>query len=484
MTSLRASGVRRLNALLRQAREPIFLLDPQGRFVFVNSAWEALTGRPAEFALGRACVTGGDPSANGPGHDGLSASFAPPPEVLAGRPGGGVTLIVHAEGARLRRRVEFWPYHDDKGGLLGLLGLVRPAESAPHAPESESQKARAELSDLREALRDRHGFDDLIGRGPRHERLLGQVANAASSSCPVLIVGEPGTGRTLVARTIHRLGHRPESPLIPLDLPALPPEVLDRELFDDAEADGARSGPTYLLHEALDLPRDLQVKLAEAIRTSRFRVLATTRSDPDLAFRDEALRAEFYFAITHLVIRLAPLRDRLDELPLLAQHLLDRANRRGARRRAGFHAETTEALKKYDWPGNLAEMARVIEAAHGRGPGDLIAPDDLPAAIRGDLASAYAPPPVPPAITPLDQWLTQLERRLIEQALHRARQNKSRAAELLGISRPRLYRRIKELNIPDEPEPSDDSTQPTTAPARPDRPEAEVGAEPGRAEAS
>ena len=99
-----------------------------------------------------------------------------------------------------------------------------------------------------------------------------------------------------------------------------------------------------------------------------------------------------------------------------------------------------------------------------RGAADVIQLDDLPAAIRGHLGSAYNPPPMPPAVLPLDDLLTQVERRLIERALQRARQNKSRAAELLEISRPRLYRRIKELNIPDEPEPADDAPDLTPRP--------------------
>jgi len=108
-------------------------------------------------------------------------------------------------------------------------------------------------------------------------------------------------------------------------------------------------------------------------------------------------------------------------------------------------------LTAYDWPGNLTELARVVEHAHARGAGHpLIDLDDLPATIRGNLGAAYAPPVPPNPIKPLDQLLTEVERRLIETALRQARSNKSRAAEILGISRPRLYRRIKELNLPDD----------------------------------
>jgi DNA-binding NtrC family response regulator len=175
--------------------------------------------------------------------------------------------------------------------------------------------------------------------------------------------------------------------------------------------------------------------------------------DPEKARDQERLRPDLYFALTTLVIRLRPLRERLDEILLLAQHFLERTNLRRAGRVVGFEDAASEALVAYDWPGNLRELARVIEVAHERAIGDLIRLDDIPPAIRGNLGAAYIPPPIPPLVTPLDDLLTKLERRLIEQALGRARQNKSRAAELLDISRPRLYRRIKELNIPDEPEP-------------------------------
>jgi DNA-binding NtrC family response regulator len=156
--------------------------------------------------------------------------------------------------------------------------------------------------------------------------------------------------------------------------------------------------------------------------------------------------------MTTLVIRLVALRERLDDLPILAQHFLERLNDRSERRRAGFAPEALETLAAYDWPGNLRELARVVELAHAHAAGEMIGVGDLPAAMRGNLGAAYAPPAMPPPVTPLDPTLTRVERQLIEKALAHARQNKSRAAELLDISRPRLYRRMKELNIPDMPE--------------------------------
>ncbi|MBV8557890.1 MAG: sigma-54-dependent Fis family transcriptional regulator [Planctomycetaceae bacterium] len=461
MASSRISGAK-LESIWQHACEPMFWLSPDFKLLWVNRAWEELTGHPAETVTGLVCRPHGPTRAGDLA--GLGGSFYPPPEALAGRPTAGPTLIVHVSGERRWRRIEFWPLRDERGGLLGLLGQVRPADAPPHAPDSEAQRLRFELLEVRNRLHARHGFDTLIGQGPAHRRLLDQVGAAAATSVPVLIVGEPGTGKRLVARTIHQLGPRRQAPLVPFDCAALPAEVLERELFGILEGShSARlvlpDGSTLLIDDILDLPRDLQVRLAANL-DAKVRLLAMTAGDPEAALRDERLRADLYHALTTLVIRVHPLRERLEELSLLAQHLLERANLRGGRQRSGFSAEAFAVLLAYDWPGNLRELARVVDEAHATGAGDAIAAEDLPAAIRGSLGAAYNPPPLPPEVLPLDELLTQVERRLIEHALQRARQNKSRAAELLGISRPRLYRRIKELNLPDEPEPADEEPAP------------------------
>ena len=461
MPSPRVSAVR-FDPLLQQAREPAFWLGPDLKLLWVNHAWEKLTGYSSSRVLGLVC------RAHGPTRDGdlpgLAGSFFPPREALAGRPCVVKTLVVHPSGERRWRCVEYWPFHHESGALAALLGLVRSIDEPPPAPEADSQRLRVELMEVRERLLARHGLDNLIGDGPEHRRLMEQVAAAAASSSPVLVVGEPGTGRRLVARAIHQLGARRQAPIIPLDCAALPPEVLDRELFGPPTSSGDTAvlprhvlpeGSTLVIGDVIDLPRDLQGRLVSAL-DARIRLIATTAADPEAALRDERFRPDFYYALTALVIRLRPLRERIDDLPLLAQHLLERANLRGGRQRHGFSGEALRTLTAYDWPGNARELARVIDDSLGRGDTDLIESNDLPASIRGHLASAYVLPAPPPATTSLDDLLTQVERRLIEKALQRARHNKSRAAELLGISRPRLYRRIKELNIPEEPESGDE----------------------------
>ena len=333
MTSSRVSSLR-LDALLSHAREPAFVLGADRRIVGVNRAFEELVGYPVESLVGLPCAPQGS-SQTGELAE-LGASFYPPPESLSGRPSGRTSLILNSRGERQLRRVEYWPFHDVHGTLTGLFGLVRALEDPRHAPDSDSLSLRSELLELRASLERTHGFDSLVGEGPAHKRLLDQVRAAAGSSMAVLIVGEPGSGKRSVARTIHSLGVRNHAPLVLYDLTALPPEVLARELFvandqgEDASDSPAEAserlnlpdGATLLLTDIFNLPRDLQAQLASAL-DSRTRLIATTTEDPEQTLKADRLRPDLYYALTSMVIRLFPLRERLDELPLLAQHALE-----------------------------------------------------------------------------------------------------------------------------------------------------------------
>jgi PAS domain S-box-containing protein len=435
MALARTSGPRRPETLLHLSSEPVFLLGPSGRFLYVNPAWEELTGTTAAEVVQRDA----DPSSNGSPSE-LIDAFRPPPEAVGGSPSSTTTLIRRSDGQRLWRRLEFWPHRDREGRPLFLLGIVRPTEQTMIAPDAPSMRLRAELWRVQQQLVDRLGLDSLIGEGAAHRRLLDQVAAASASTVPTLIVGPPGSGKRQVARAIHRRSGRPDSSLVVIDCPALPAELLDRELFGlitpDLETGACvrlalPEGSTLLLGEIFDLPRDVQGRLTQALSTPEgrgIRVLSTTSGDPEAAVRDDRLRSDLYFALTTMVIRLAPLRDRLEELPLLAQHFLERSNQREVR-----------------------ELARVVDSSHDRASGDLIGPGDLPSSIRGHLGAAYLPPAIPEEQLPLDATLERLERRLIERALKSARGNKSLAAKTLLISRTRLHRRIQELGLGGEP---------------------------------
>ncbi len=361
--------------LWQQAREPMFWLDQALRVTWVNRAWEGLTGHPAESLLGQTCAGYGPTSSDEPAD--LAASFAPPPEAVGGQPSGSLTVILQASGERLWRRVEFWPFRDQADTLIGMLGQVREPGTPPSVPDSRAHQLRLRLMELRERLQQRYRCETLIGTGPAHLRLLEQVRLAAASTTAVLIVGEPGTGKRLAARTIHQLGPGRQLPIVPIDCKALPPDVIERKLFEAAPQAGpcddtlepCRSrlcmaeGSTLLIGDILTLPRDLQTRLAGSL-DGRVRLIATTAGNPDDALRREQLRPELYYGLTVLVIPTLPLRDRRHDLLLLAQAFLERANQRTSSTCGGFTPEAVSALQAYDWPGNLGELARVIDSAH------------------------------------------------------------------------------------------------------------------------
>lgn len=455
MTIPRGSGARRLQQVVLKAAVPIFLLDRTARLVFVNPAWEELTGWTATEAVSRlGCRPLGSQSVDAE-LAAIGDDLAPPREAWSGAACSSRIALQLRNGDRRPHTLEYWPLADRRGALLGLLGFLRPVDDAPIAPTADSRRLRGELLAVRDRYQLQYGLEQLIGAGDAHRRLLDQTRTAAESGMNVLIVGEPGTGKRFVARTIHQRGANAELPLIPFDCAALPPDVLNREIREGLETWPKHA--TLLIGDVLEVPRDIQGQIVRAL-DGPIRLLATTAGDPDRALHDQRLRDDLYYRLTGMVLRLRPLRERLDELPLIAQALLERANQRTGRSRAGFTTEALSALGSYDWPGNIRELERVIDRAHASSTGDLIGRDDVPGSIQGNLGAAYNPPRAGPTITPLDTVLEQVERRLIEQALVRARRNKSRAADLLAISRPRLYRRIAELRIPElpGPDPNDD----------------------------
>ena len=448
----------RLDPILAQAREPVFVLSPERRILVVNRAWEDLTGHAESECVGLECRPHGPTRAGD--LPGLGGSFCPPPEAMAGAPAGGPTMIVRKGGERIQRRVEFWPFHGPDGNLVALLGVVRLPDAPTTMADAESQSLRYTLLDFRARMFARHAHDALIGSGAEHQAILDGIDAAMGTTVPVTILGEPGTGKRFVARLIHQRSPRRQMPLLGYDCRAIPAEVLERELFggptppDSPEGPAALvapAGSTLVLGDVLALPRDLQGRLAAALRdTPRpVRVIATTAGNLDEARATEQIRADLYHALNVLVLRLQSLRDRLDELPLLTQALLERANLRGQATRSGFKSAAIEALIAHDWPGNLRELAQVVDEAHLRARGELIDADDLPAQILGHRGGAYIPTTRPTPLLPLKDRLLAYERQLIEEALGQSRGNKTRAARRLGVNRPFLYRRIRELGIAD-----------------------------------
>jgi DNA-binding NtrC family response regulator len=283
-------------------------------------------------------------------------------------------------------------------------------------------------------------------------RLADQVRLACQVTTPVLLVGEGGTGKQTLARIIHYNSPRRERAFAALDCVRLPPYTLAALLF--TERGSTPRGPfgAVYLKEPAALPRDLQLLLCQGFAEGAFpfRLLAGSSMALGEAVSRGLLVDELASILGTLVFEVPPLRERREDLPILVERFLDRANTAGDPRVLGLTPAAWEILRLHRWPGNLGELYAALASARTRAKGEHIDAADLPASLRLDHTLAQTPGRPPDRPLPLDHLLEQAERRLIELALRRTRGHKARAAELLSIWRPRLQRRMEALEIDDE----------------------------------
>src|SRR5262245_38596695 len=453
---------------------PVFVVDVERRIRAFNAGCEALTGWTAGDIVGETCHYGSVSELAGAAA--LASGLCPPPEALGGEKLSAPVHLIHKEGHALSRLAQYFPIHDEKERLTGVLGIISELPPARQMPEvSPARKLHAELAALRSSLRTRFGPNTVVARSTIMRRILGQVELALNSQAFVLFSGARGTGKEHLARVVHFGGAGRANWFVPLDCRRLGPDELHRvwnRILESSQT-GSGSKPsassipgTVFLADVEFLPRDLQELLVNfCSQPGPLRLLAsTTRSLPELV-SGEQVRADFYSMISPLTIELPALASRTDDLPLLAQHFLEELNRQEPRQIGGLDEEVWPLLARYDWPGNLDELAAAVREAHAHATGTVIRPGDLPNRFRTALAAQELPPPPEPPPMLLDALLTKLETRLITLALARSRNNKSRAAEILGINRARLLRRIEQLRIGnDQPEADDAREEPVEQP--------------------
>jgi two-component system nitrogen regulation response regulator NtrX len=307
----------------------------------------------------------------------------------------------------------------------------------------------------------------LLGDSPAMWQLKAEIARVAPTDARVLITGENGTGKELVARSIHRLSARADSPLVEVNCAAIPEELIESELFGHVrgsftgatedrrgkfeEADGA----TLFLDEVGDMSARTQSKVLRALQEGRFtrvggskaissdaRVLSATNKNLTDEIRRGAFRDDLYFRLAVVPISVPPLRERTEDIPLLARHFLGEASARFGRRPKSLSTTAVEALVAYRWPGNVRELKNLVERLMILCPAEEIRREDLPAEIlEGESAPQIS------ADAPLKDARDEFERRHILAALRRHRGNVTRAAEALQVERSNLYRKLKSYGI-------------------------------------
>lgn len=284
------------------------------------------------------------------------------------------------------------------------------------------------MSTTRQTISDIETFG-MVGRDAKLRQIIETIRTAAPSDAAVLIEGESGTGKQLIAAAIHAHSHRKSRPFIRINCTALPHEQLE-----------AASGGTLLLDEISELPAHLQTKLLREV-VFDFRLIVTTTRNTTTLLEQGVLRNELYFRISTIKIRVPPLRERLDDIPLIASYFLERFNKQYERNIQGLSQETVFRLTRYDWPGNIRELESVVERAVLFCAGDQLLPEYLPEQFqhKGVRPVAFV---IPPLVS-----MEDIERETILQTLERTSGNVKRSAQILHCPRPTFYRKLKKFGI-------------------------------------
>ncbi len=445
-----------LARLLNSADRPIYVLDDELTIVFVNRACCDWIGPAADELVGLRAAYHSDPEISGP--EAVAARLCPPPESMTAARSTANVSCVGRRGQLHYRRARFVPIGpapDETIGLIAVLDvedLPEPVEETTTTLESDSVQLHERIARFRRETAGRYRADRLLGDSPAIRKARRQIEVAAGSRESVLLVGPTGSGRRHTAAAIH-YSRDPSKvgSLIPLACAVLGADLIHSTVRalrtgDVLGKEAERS--TLLLNEVDRLQPDAQANLAGELvgRSFPLRLIATAeRSPAELASRGEFLE-DLAAVLSTITIELPPLAERIEDLPLLSQQFLEECNARGPNQIAGFTQEALDAMHAYRWQGNLDELTETVAEAHRQTRGPKIDVDDLPERIHL-AADAAAHPPREQETIVLDQFLEKVERELIRRALAQAKGNKSQAARLLGISRARVIRRVRQLGL-------------------------------------
>ena len=446
-----------LNALFETIPAAVMVVDENQKIRMVNESLER------EFAVARETIVDVCPG------DALSCPRAIDEPAACGtldeclqcqlRP----TIAEALAGTKIyRRRCQFSYQANQETRELTLLVSTKPLDHKGERLSIVILEDITELNGLRQALRTEDVFAGIVGNTPVMHQVFDSVREVAGVDVPVAILGESGVGKELVARAIHDHGPRAEKNFVTVNCGALPESLLESELFGHVK--GAFTGSvkdrkgrfeladrgTIFLDEIADLAPSTQVKLLRVLQEGTFepvgsdttrtvdaRVLSATNKDLEEEVRAGRFREDLFYRLCVVPVRLPPLRDRADDIPLLAEHFLLRSSATAGGRKLSISDEVLEVFKSFNWPGNVRELQNVLQFAWIKCKGDVLEIEHLPPNFR--LAGAHA--------TSKIRRRKGLTVETVSAALDETGGNKTEAAKILGVSRATLYRFLDQMTM-------------------------------------
>jgi PAS domain S-box-containing protein len=430
-------------AILESISDGVFTVDRKWKITSFNKAAEEITGIPREEALGKPCADVFRSSM-------CESSCALKKTMETGQPVvNRPCYIIDGEGERIPISVSTAVLKDEKGNIIG---------------GAETFRDLTEIEYLKQELGGRQSIGELISRSPAMKPLFEMLPAVAESGGTVLITGESGTGKEVLARSLHFISQQKEGPFVTVNCGALPDNLLESELFgykagaftgavkDKPGRFHLARGGTIFLDEIGELSLPMQVKLLRVLQDKTFeplggthtersdaRIMAATNRDLQADVQKGRFREDLYYRINVICLHLPPLRERKEDIPLLADHFIRKMNSAREKKIQGLTPEACQYLIGYHWPGNIRELENVLERAFVLCRDELITPDHFPgeliATSRGKTTSS------------IQNVAQRAEESAIRMALKENGFNKTRAARALGIHKSTLYRKMQRLGI-------------------------------------
>ena len=438
--------------------EGLVVIQPDGRITLVNHALEKITGYSREELINRPCTIFNCDACElvrGSDRQWWCVLFNPAHGAVESRR----CQIRRKDGSYAVVLKNASPLKEENGQVAGVVETVTDL--------TELEKRERQIAELHRRLVNGHGFRGMIGRSDAMRRTFEIIEKAAMSDGPVVIYGESGTGKELAARAVHDLGRTREGPFIQLNCASLNEALLESELFGHVKGaftgayrhrqgrfEAAHGGDIFL-DEIGDMPLSTQVKLLRVLETKQIervgdhtpvavdvRIIAATHRDLERHFREKKFRPDLFYRINVIPIHLPPLRDRLEDLPLLVEFFLENLQRNHLRDIAGVSPEVMDAFLSYTWPGNVRELKGALEYAWVIADQGRIGLQHLPPRFHGSPPHIAPGLPARPAPRPPED-----QKAALLSALKECGGNQTHAARALGVSRVTVWSWIKKYGI-------------------------------------